>query len=596
MSLFTPGAAPGPETESEDRESAGSEEAAELQSTDADAEQNDAKTDSAEADEKDDGGSAPRRWRSVVGWAVTVAAVALVLFGLLLPDQLVRLTPGAFARIPIEGVVGAGILLVLPGRARTVAAVAAGTFLGLLTIVKCLDMGFNEVLVRPFDPVLDWVMLRPAVEFVDGTSGRSAAVGVVIAVVLLVVAVLVLMALSVLRIARVAARYHRPAAGGLVVLAAAWAACTALGAQFVQGVPVASDGSATLTMAHAKQVGASIDDRKKFAAQAAVDPFRDTPGDKLLTGLRGKDVMLNFVESYGRDAVEDPEFAPQVDAVLDDGTRRLRAAGYSARSAWLTSPTAGGGSWLAHSTLLSGLWINNQQRYRTLVSSDRLTLNRAFQRAGWRSVGLVPGVSRAWPESRFFGFDKVYDSDHLGYRGSPFGWATMPDQYSLLTLHRTEFAKPDHPPLMVEMPMLSSHAPWAPIPHMIDWDAVGDGSVYKQMAASADQQGYVWKDKTRIRAQYRKSIEYTLTSLISYVEKYGDKNLVLIFLGDHQPAPVITGEKASRDVPITIVAHDKAVLDRVSGWNWQDGLRPGKQAPLWAMSDFRNRFLTAFSS
>ena len=58
------------------------------------------------------------------------------------------------------------------------------------------------------------------------------------------------------------------------------------------------------------------------------------------------------------------------------------SAGFSARSGWLTSPTFGGGSWFAHSTLLSGLWVDNQQRYRSLTGSDRFTLTGAFHRAG----------------------------------------------------------------------------------------------------------------------------------------------------------------------------------------------------------------------
>jgi hypothetical protein len=78
------------------------------------------------------------------------------------------------------------------------------------------------------------------------------------------------------------------------------------------------------------------------------------------------------------------------------------------------------------------------------------------------------------------------------------------------------------------------------------------------------------------------------------VQTYGDDRLVLIFLGDHQPAPIVTGAGASRDVPITIVTRDRAVLDRISGWGWQDGLKPGPQAPVWPMDAFRDRFLTAF--
>jgi hypothetical protein len=47
-------------------------------------------------------------------------------------------------------------------------------------------------------------------------------------------------------------------------------------------------------------------------------------------------------------------------------------------------------------------------------------------------------------------------------------------------------------------------------------------------------------------------------------------------------------------VPVTVVARDPAVLDRIAGWGWQDGLRPSPQAPIWRMDIFRDRFLTAF--
>ena len=80
------------------------------------------------------------------------------------------------------------------------------------------------------------------------------------------------------------------------------------------------------------------------------------------------------------------------------------------------------------------------------------------------------------------------------------------------------------------------------------------------------------------------------------MQKYGDDNLVMVFLGDHQPASVVVGQNASHDVPITIVAKDKSVLDKISGWGWTDGLIPAKDAPVWPMSQFRDRFLTAFGS
>lgn len=533
--------------------------------------------------------------RPVLAWVTTAAAGLLVMFALNAPNQVGRLTPWAFVRIPVEAVLGVALMLVLPARARRVVAVVGGAALGSLALVKILDMGFDAVLVRPFDAVLDWTLFGPAMEFLTESIGRAGAIGSVLAAAVLAVAVVVLMTLSVLRLTRLAVRYNTAASGAVAVFGTAWVTCVALGAQIVPGVPVAATNTAGLAYDHALQVRRSLQDRQVFAAQAAVDAFRDTPGARLLTALRGKDVVLAFVESYGRDAVENPRFAPQVDAVLDAGSRELRAAGFASRSAFLTSPTAGGGSWLAHSTLLSGLWIDNQQRYRTLVGSDRLTLNGAFRRASWRSVAVVPGVTRAWPEGAFFGYDRIYAAGDLGYRGPRFSWATMPDQYVLSAFERAERARPNRAPLMAEMPLVSSHAPWAPIPRLIGWNDLGDGSVFGAMAAAGEKPDSVWRNPARVRAGYRRSIEYSLGSLISYVRTYGDDDLVLVFLGDHQPAPIITGAGAGRDVPITIVTRDRAVMARISGWGWQDGLKPGPKAPVWPMNAFRDRFLTAFS-
>lgn len=160
-----------------------------------------------------------------------------------------------------------------------------------------------------------------------------------------------------------------------------------------------------------------------------MDAFAGTPADRLLTGLRGKDVLFAFVESYGRTAIDHPATARQTDAVLREGTAPLKAAGFASRNGWLTSPVTGAGSWPAHSTFLSGLWINNQQRYRSLTTSDRMPLTGYLRRTGtWRTVGIVPGVRRAWPEGRYFGLDHIYDSEQLGYHGPYFSWMPVPDR------------------------------------------------------------------------------------------------------------------------------------------------------------------------
>ncbi|MEQ4304081.1 sulfatase [Plantactinospora sp. B6F1] len=542
---------------------------------------------------RDDASAAPARpggrARTVAAGLASGLALLLVVFAMLAPNQLTLFTPAAFLRLPLEALLVVSLVLLLPARGRRMVAVPVGVALGLLAIVKVIDLGFFAVLARPFNPVFDWISFEAGTDYVAESYGQFGAVVAVVAAGLLAVGLLVLMTWAVLRLTRLVVRNRRAATHIVSALGATCVVGAVLGVQIIPDVPIS-----TLSYDRALQVRAALRDQKVFAAEARVDAFGDTPGDQLLTALRGKDVVLAFVESYGRSAIEDPALAPGVGATLDTGYTRLRAAGYAARSGWLTSPTYGGGSWLAHGTLLSGLWINNQQRYTHLVASDRMTLNRAFQRAEWRTVGVMPGITQAWPEGKFFGYDEVHASKELGYRGPQFSWAQMPDQYTLSVFEQREHADPDHPPVMATIPLVSSHAPWAPLPELIGWDELGDGSIFGPMAEAGESPEDVWRDTGKVRTQYGRAVEYSLNTIVSYLERYGDDEIVFVYLGDHQPAPMVTGENASHDVPITIVAKDPAVLDRISGWNWQEGLKPGPDAPVWPMSDFRDRFLTAF--
>ena len=533
--------------------------------------------------------------RAAAGSAGWMVAGAVVIVALSLPNRVSGLAPRAFLSIPVEGLLGVCVLLIMPARVRGVAAAVLGFVLGGLTVLKIVDMGFYEARVRPFDPLLDWSLFGSAMDFLGGSVGRAGAVGAAVAAVVVALGLLVVVTVSVLRLGRALTRNPASATWIAAVLTVVWVTAASLGVQVVPGVPLASDGTARLVSDRVDTVRSGLQDRQTFSELAADDAFADTPGAELLPGLKGKDVVVAFVESYGRDAVEDPELATGVDSVLDTGTRRLEAAGFASRSAFLTSSTAGGGSWLAHSSLLSGLWIDDQQRYRGLLASDRLTLTGAFRRAGWRTVGVMPGVTTAWPDGAFFGYDQVYDSHQLGYRGPNFSWATMPDQYTLAAFERLERGSQDRLPIMAVMPLVSSHAPWSPTPRMISWSDIGDGSSYDTMAEPGYPPEVIGtRDPARVRADYRRSIEYSLASLVSYLQTHGDDELVLIFLGDHQPTPIVTGPDATRDVPITIVARYAAVLAKISGWHWQDGMNPGPQAPVWRMDTFRDRFLTAY--
>jgi hypothetical protein len=411
-------------------------------------------------------------------------------------------------------------------------------------------------------------------------------------------AVVVGVCLAVARLARVAAADRLRWARAVAVLLVVWVLGAVTGAQVGGAGPLAGHGTADLAWAQGHQLRADLADRRVFDREITHDRYAGTPGDQLLAGLRGKDVLVAVVESYGRVAVQDTSFSAGVDAVLADGTRRLHQSGYSLRSAFLTSPTFGAGSWLAHSTLQSGLWVDSQQRYNQLLTRHRLTLSRAFERAGWRTFFDDPAITKDWPEGqRFYGFDKSYDSRNVGYRGPTFGYAPMPDQFTLAALSRNELtADPGRPRVMGEVDLVSSHHPWTPLPHLVDWGDVGDGSVFDAMPAQGESAASAFRDPAKVRSLYGQSIEYTMGTLVSWLQVQPDPDLVVVVYGDHQPHSYVSGPSPGHDVPVTVIARDPAVTARIAGWGWQDGLQPRPDAPVWRMDAFRDRFLAAFSA
>ena len=325
-------------------------------------------------------------------------------------------------------------------RSARAVTVVVGTLLGVVTLLKVLDLGTFTVLDRPFNVVTDRSQLGSGFDFVRDSLGPWAAWG---------------SAAGSGRPGRrrrgVPALGGRPprrgpspgtapvAPGSSLAVAVVWGVCALSGLQVSPGGPVAAADAGPFVAGKVRAATAAYRDQKTFDAALTADVFRD-PASADLSGLAGKDVILAFVESYGRVAVEGPESAG-VRTLLDSGTDRLTGLGYTASSGWLASPTFGGSSWLAHSTLQSGLTIGDQGRYDQLLSSPRTTLTSAFDRAGWRTVAVLPSTHGSWPEGQhFYRFDQVYDGSTLGYAGPRFGFSAMPDQFTLAALDRLEVA------------------------------------------------------------------------------------------------------------------------------------------------------------
>jgi hypothetical protein len=489
--------------------------------------------------------------------------------------------------LPTELVVLVATLgVVAAGRRRTVRRVAVMLIAAAL-LLKLADAATLSALGRPFDPVFDLHLAGAGWTLLTGAVGTGAALGYALAgfVASILVIVVVARALAVIGAwleTRPRGRGRRGAAAGLGVL--------------VAGATVAGVGTGNAALLAAKlRAGAdAVASMRAFATAAADDDLAERATDELFRELQGRDVLFLFVESYGRSAIEAARYASTIRRRLAGFEDSLAAVGYGARSGWLTSPVKGGQSWLAHATLLTGLEIDHQQRYASLLASERRSLVHGFARAGWRTVAVMPAITMPWPQGVWFGYDAVYSAGELGYAGAPFNWVTMPDQYTLSALERLELARTDRPPVMAEVALISSHAPWTPIPPVLDWAEVGDGSVFTPYARAGDPPAVVWRDAARVRRQYLKAVDYALANLASYVAAHGRDDLVLVVVGDHQPAPLVTGEGAGRDVPMHVVAAPE-VLVELDGWGWSEGMTPAADLPAWPMAAFRDHFVDAFS-
>ena len=540
-------------------------------------------------------GAGPR-FRQAVRYAVAALALGLVWFTLVLPDRTYQLSFGAFVRIPIELLVLVAVALVLPPWPRRIVAIIAGILFGVLILAKFLNMAYYDLLNRAFNPVTDWPEISQAKGVVQAAIGaRLTWVALIVLLIALAVLVAAITAAAI-HLTAVASRHRRGTARGLAALTAVWGLSAGLSLQLIPGSPVATASATGLAVAEVHATQAALADPRIFGqAIHSPDPEAAIPASGLLTGLRGKDVLVVFVESYGQVAVQGTSFSPGVDAVLRKQESRLTAAGWSTESAWMGSPSAGGVSWLGHSTLQSGLWVNSQQRYDEIIASQRFTLSDAFNKAGWRTVADDPEDDDWPPGSTFYHYDQIYNRSNVGYKGPDFSYSAMPDQYMYAEFQRLELT-PGHQPVFAEIDTTSSHTPWVPLPSMVPWNQVGDGSVFDSQRGTAAEVAHVWSNTNTVRQYFGQSIQYSMTALTSWVTELNDPNLVLFLVGDEQPHSTVSGPDPDNYVVASIITRSPSVLQQISSWHWQDGLLPSPSAPFEEMDAFRNQFLNTFST
>jgi hypothetical protein len=523
-----------------------------------------------------------------------LSAALIVVNGLLLLPDFVLLRGRGAAWVAVEACVLVGIFSYLPRRRATV--IGAGVAAASCVAVFVLEIGETATwtaLRRPLNLYMDLWLLDSVHHLLVGAVG---AVSAVLAE-LLFAATLIGIGVLVTRLLVPWRGEIRPRVSSRGILVAGVLVTVGFTLDRVERFESRVDAPLVrLVRDQATRVVETRRDRRLFAAELGEvrSGYADTPG--LLAGLEGRDVVLAFLESYGVAAVEDPRYAPVLRPRLEDLERRMRAAGLHLASGRLVAPSQGGMSWFAHGSILSGLWLDNQVRYELMLGSGRETLIDDFRHAGYRTVALMPAITMAWPEGVRFGYDEVYARDDIDYAGPPLNWVTMPDQFTWSFLERAIRPRHRERPLFAEIGLISSHAPWTPIlPVLDDWGAIGTGEVFAPWAQAGEPPEELWRDTERVQEHYALSVEYAVHTMTSYAERFIDDQTLLIVLGDHQPAPLITGEDASWDVPVHVISGDPALLEPFLEWGFSRGAWPGAGGETLGVDYFREWFIGAFS-
>ena len=192
------------------------------------------------------------------------------------------------------------------------------------------------------------------------------------------------------------------------------------------------------------------------------------------------------------------------------------------------------------------------------------------------------------------GFETVLAAKDLGYEGLPFNWVTMPDQFTFAATDRALRSNRDDRPLFVQIALGSSHAPWLPVPDLVDWDAIGNGEIFNAMAEAGDPPDVVWRDRDRVRDQYRKAIDYALRVVFDYAARHAKDPPLIFMVGDHQAASFVAQDDRP-DVPMHVIG-PVSLVQRTADWGWSDGLIPDETAVARPMNDMRDLILETYSA
>jgi hypothetical protein len=313
---------------------------------------------------------------------------------------------------------------------------------------------------------------------------------------------------------------------------------------------------------------------------------------------RQPDLYFLFIESYGSVLYKRADFRRAYTALLTELDDQLHTAGWQTTSALSDSPTWGGGSWMAYTSLLFGLRIDNHPHYLSLLNKYQLEeypdLGRYLRSQGYY-YAWVSSIAKELDDGmwnkyiRFLGVDTWLRHGDLDYHGPQYGWGPAPPDQYVLNYAQDLLQRRTEQPLLFFTITQNSHYPWTPQPDLVtEWQTLNQTLPAGTAPAAATKPG----DK---RQNYQQAIEYQLRMLVDFILRTGDENSLFILIGDHQP-PQVSRRADGWATPLHIISRDGALLAAFEDYGFAPGLEVKTLEPALRHEGFYSLFLRVLLS
>ncbi len=291
--------------------------------------------------------------------------------------------------------------------------------------------------------------------------------------------------------------------------------------------------------------------------------------------VRKPDIYFIFVESYGSVLYKRPDYLLSYTTLLEELNTTLTDAGWHTTSALSKSTTWGGGSWMAYTSTLLGLRIDNHPQYLAMLDTVQVesfpSLGRTLANQGYHHVWLSAMAEnlgeRTWAKYlRLNGADELIRNRDLGYVGPQYGWGPSPPDQFVLNYTQEQLAQRVDQPLFLFTITQNSHYPWAPQPELVeDWRTLNQP---QPPVVEIDPDSIEHSEK---RQNYMRAIENQLRILTDFILRHGDENSLFVLIGDHQP-PQVSRRADGWETPVHIVSRDADLIAAFAEYGFGPGL------------------------